>query len=121
MRTAASAIDVARRVRSTLLASVVLVWQMAPLAASAAEPSSPTSIFAPVSTPADAIFEVSLFVLAVAAGIFVTVFGLLTYAVLRFGRHTNDDGSEPPQVVRSYEVELAWTTVSVLIVAAPLL
>ena len=118
MRTAAIAIDVSHRVRSALLASVVFVWQTAPLAASAADPSSPTSIFAPVSTPADAIFEVSVFVLAVAAAIFVTVFGLLVYAVLRFGRHTNDDGSEPPQVFGSYEVELAWTIVPVLIVVA---
>jgi cytochrome c oxidase subunit II len=118
MRTAATAIESSHRVRSGLLASIVFVWQAAPLAAAAADPLSPTSIFAPVSTPADAIFEVSLFVLAVSAGIFVTVFGLLVYAVLHFGRHANDDGSEPPQVYGSYEVELAWTIVPVLIVVA---
>src|SRR2546426_12516521 len=69
---------------------------------------SPTSIFAPVSTPADSIFELSMFVLAVTAGIFVVVFGLLVYAVVRFRRRRDDDGSEPPQVYGSYEVELAW-------------
>src|SRR5580765_445268 len=79
---------------------------------------SPTSIFAPVSTPADSIFELSLFVLAVTAAIFVTVFGLLVYAVVRFRRRRDDDGSEPPQVYGSYEVELAWTIVPVLIVVA---
>jgi len=79
---------------------------------------SPTSIFAPVSTPADSIFELSLFVLAVTAGIFVVVFGLLVYAVVRFRRRRDDDGSEPPQVYGSYEVELAWTIVPVLIVVA---
>src|SRR5438874_1212224 len=79
---------------------------------------SPTSIFAPVSTPADAIFELSMFVLAVTAGIFVVVFGLLVYAVVRFRRRRDDDGSEPPQVYGSYEVELAWTIVPVLIVVA---
>src|SRR5437899_12294823 len=79
---------------------------------------SPTSIFAPVSTPADSIFELSMFVLAVTAGIFVVVFGLLVYAVVRFRRRRDDDGSEPPQVYGSYEVELAWTIVPVLIVVA---
>src|SRR5689334_18065984 len=79
---------------------------------------SPTSIFAPVSTPADSIFELSLFVLAVTAAIFVVVFGLLVYAVVRFRRRRDDDGSEPPQVYGSYEVELAWTIVPVLIVVA---
>ncbi len=79
---------------------------------------SPTSIFAPVSTPADSVFELSLFVLAVTAGIFATVFGLLVYAVVRFRRPTNDDGCEPPQVYGSDEVELAWTVIPVLIVVA---
>src|SRR5438128_9016080 len=77
---------------------------------------SPTSIFAPVSTPADSIFELSMFVLAVTAGIFVVVFGLLVYTVVRFRKRRDDDGSEPPQVYGSYEVELAWTIVPVLIV-----
>src|SRR5262249_43388980 len=79
---------------------------------------SPTSIFAPVSTPADSIFELSLFVLAVTTGIFVTVVGLLVYAIVQFRRGPEDDGSEPPQVYGSYEVELAWTIIPVLIVLA---
>jgi len=79
---------------------------------------SPTTIFAPVSTPADSIFELSRFVLAVTAGIFVVVFALLVYAVVRFRRKPDDDGSEPPQVYGSYEVELAWTIIPVLIVVA---
>src|SRR3989454_6617936 len=59
-----------------------------------------------------------MFVLAVTAGIFVVVCGLLVYAVVRFRRRRDDDGSEPPQVYGSYEVELAWTIVPVLIVVA---
>jgi cytochrome c oxidase subunit 2 len=47
-----------------------------------------------------------MFVLAVTAGIFVVVFGLLVYAVVRFRRRRDDDGPEPPQVYGSYEVEL---------------
>ena len=81
---------------------------------------SPTSIFAPASTPADAIAELSHFVVAVAGGIFVVVFGLLVYAVVRFRRKANDDGTEPAQVYGSYEVELAWTIIPVLIVVASL-
>ena len=79
---------------------------------------SPTSIFAPVSTPADQVFSLSLFVLSVATGIFVTVFGLLVYAVVQFRREKQDDGAEPPQVYGSYAVELAWTIIPVLIVVA---
>ena len=105
--------------KRALLTLVVLVWQATPLAAaSAAEPLSPTNIFAPVSTPADSIYDLSLFVLAVTAGIFVSVFGLLVYAVVQFRRERDDDGSEPPQVYGSYEVELAWTIIPILIVVA---
>jgi cytochrome c oxidase subunit II len=76
---------------------------------------SPTSIFAPASTPADSVFELSLFVMAICAGIFLIVFSLLVYAAVTFRRPADDDGSEPPQVYGSNEVELAWTVVPVLI------
>src|SRR6266849_6675691 len=79
---------------------------------------SPTNIFAPASTPADSIFELSLFVLAVTSGIFATVVGLLVYAVVGFRKRPDDDGSEPAQVYGSNEVELAWTVIPVLIVVA---
>ncbi len=49
-------------------------------------PLSPTNIFAPVSTPAQSIFELSLFVLTITAAIFVVVFSLLAYAVVKFRR-----------------------------------
>lgn len=78
---------------------------------------SPTNIFAPASTPADSIYGVSLFVLAVTGAIFVIVFGLLVYTVVRF-RKKADDASEPPQVYGSNQVELAWTVIPVLIVVA---
>jgi cytochrome c oxidase subunit 2 len=79
---------------------------------------SPTNIFAPVSTPANSIFGLSLFVLAVAAVIFVIVFSLLVYCVVRFRARTEtDDGREPPQIYGSNQVELAWTVIPVLIVA----
>jgi cytochrome c oxidase subunit 2 len=79
---------------------------------------SPTSIFSPASTPAKSIFGLSLFVLAVTAGIFLVVFSLLAYSVLKFRKRNNDDGREPPQVYGSNQVELAWTIIPILIVIA---
>src|SRR6202790_1725476 len=40
---------------------------------------SPTNIFAPASTPAQSIFDLSRFVLMVTGAIFVVVFSLLAY------------------------------------------
>jgi cytochrome c oxidase subunit II len=101
--------------------SLVVFWG-AVAAAAATDPAapsvSPTNIFAPVSTPAKSIFGLSVFVLAVTAAIFVVVFSLLTYSVVKFRRGINDDGREPPQVYGSNQVELAWTVIPVLIVVA---
>jgi cytochrome c oxidase subunit II len=98
----------------------VVFWFVARAAASGpASPAlSPTNIFAPASTPARSIFGLSLFVLAVTAGIFAVVFGLLAYSVVKFRKRTNDDGREPAQVYGSNQVELAWTVIPVLIVVA---
>lgn len=79
-------------------------------------PLSPTNIFAPASTPAQSIFELSLFVWSTAAAIFLVVFTLLAYAVIRFRKKKDDDGREPAQVYGSTQVELAWTIIPVLIV-----
>jgi len=70
---------------------------------------SPTNIFAPVSTPAESIFGLSIFVLLTVAAIFVVVFALLAYVVVRFRNRRNDDRSEPAQIYGSTQVELAWT------------
>jgi cytochrome c oxidase subunit II len=77
---------------------------------------SPTSIFAPVSTPAQSIFDLSVFVLEVTAAIFIVVFSLLAYAVVKFRKKTTTDGREPAQVYGSTQLELAWTVIPVLIV-----
>ncbi len=57
-----------------------------------------------------------MLVLAITAGIFVVVGGLLAYCVVRFRRRPDDDGSEPPQVYGSNQIELAWTVIPILIV-----
>src|SRR2546428_12533102 len=77
---------------------------------------SPTSIFAPLSTPAESIFELSILVLAIAAAIFVVVAALLVYSVGKFRRKRNDDGREPAQVYGRLQVEPAWTLTPVIIV-----
>ncbi|HEY7039504.1 MAG TPA: cytochrome c oxidase subunit II [Methylomirabilota bacterium] len=85
--------------------------------ATAAAGSVPTpSMFAPVSTPAFAIREVSFLVLAIVVCIFVVVAGLTAYAIVRYRRRPGDDRAEPPQVYGSTQIELAWTVVPFLIV-----
>jgi cytochrome c oxidase subunit 2 len=95
----------------------VLGWSAA---ASFAQPTGPasssTSIFSPVSTPADSILGLSVFVLVVTGAIFVAVFSLLAYAAIKFRTRQNDDRREPPQIYGSNQLELAWTVIPVLIV-----
>src|SRR6201984_1342092 len=103
--------------RSTLQTALLIASLM--VSHAFAEPmtfASPTNIFAPVSTPAKSIFGLSMFVLAVTAAIFVVVFTLLSYSVVKFRKRANDDGREPPQVYGSNQVEIAWTVIPVLIV-----
>jgi cytochrome c oxidase subunit 2 len=57
-------------------------------------------------------------VLAVTGAVFVLVFALLLYSVVKFRKRKNDDGREPPQVYGSNQVELAWTIIPILIVVA---
>ncbi|MFL6426696.1 MAG: cytochrome c oxidase subunit II [Acidobacteriaceae bacterium] len=78
--------------------------------------SDKTSIFAPASTPSQSIFSLSMFVLAITGGIFVVVGGLIFYAAVRFRQRPDDDGSEPPQIFGSNQIELSWTIIPVLIV-----
>jgi cytochrome c oxidase subunit II len=104
---------------AALQVAAPIFWSVAVLGATSPVASmSPTNIFAPASTPANAIFGLSIFVLAVTGGIFVVVFTLLAYAVVRFRKRAGDDGREPPQVYGSNQVELAWTIIPILIVVA---
>lgn len=96
--------------------AVVSLTAAAAVALPAYASSSPTNIFSPVSTPAQSIFGLSRFVLAITAAIFVTVFSLLVYTVFRFRERAVDDKSEPPQVYGSTQIELAWTVIPLLIV-----
>jgi cytochrome c oxidase subunit 2 len=74
------------------------------------------SIFRPQSTPAQSIYHLSLFVLTITAVIFLVVFVLLAYAVVKFRSQAPGAEREPPQVYGSTQIELAWTIIPILIV-----
>jgi len=63
-----------------------------------------------------AIHEVSLLVLAICAGIFLVVGGLLAYTVVRFRQRPTDQGQEPPQIYGSNQLEFAWTVIPIVTV-----
>ncbi len=93
-----------------------LFWCMT--TAAAADPSSRslTNIFAPQSTPAKSIVNLSLFVLTITGIIFVVVFTLLVYSISKFRAKSASANSEPAQVYGSTQIELAWTIIPILIV-----
>jgi cytochrome c oxidase subunit 2 len=74
------------------------------------------SIFNPESTPADWVFHLSAFVLAVTGTIFIVVFALLVYSITQYRQRPGDDGSEPVPVYGSNQMELSWTVIPILIV-----
>ena len=98
------------------IVSFVLLLGAATAAAAGDDTTRTSSIFAPVSAPADAVRTLAMLVLAITAGIFVVVGGLLVYSIVRFRQRPDDDDREPPQVYGSNPIELAWTVVPLLIV-----
>src|SRR5215510_8368260 len=79
-------------------------------------PTELLNIFAPESTPAKSIFHLSMFVLAITAIIFIVVFTLIAYSVVKFRSRTADADREPAQVYGSNQIEMAWTIIPILIV-----
>ena len=77
---------------------------------------SPTSIFDPAGTPAHWAFGLSKLVLSITLGIFLTVGGLMLYAVIRFRQRPSDPQREPAQIYGSDQIELSWTVIPILIV-----
>ena len=96
-----------------LIVSILLIH---PSLVRAQGPSPVPNIFDTVSTPADSIHRLSLFVLTITTLIFIVVFSLLIYAIVKFRHRPTDENHEPPQVYGSNQVELAWTVIPVLIV-----
>src|SRR5262247_1758855 len=75
-----------------------------------------SNIFAPETTPAQSIYDLSMFVLGITGVIFVVVAGLIVYAVLKFRATRDGADREPAQVYGSNQIELAWTVIPILIV-----
>jgi cytochrome c oxidase subunit II len=103
---------------SVLQAFAFLLWSLIPASAKSTSSSSTgiSNIFAPESTPAKSIVDLSMFVLAITGIIFVVVFTLLVYSVVKFRSKAAEAESEPAQVYGSTQIELAWTIIPVLIV-----
>jgi cytochrome c oxidase subunit II len=112
----------ARRTKSTLRGGwrIALLWFASASALWALKPDSAsgrgTNIFSPASTPAKSISDLSAFVLVITGIIFLVVFALLFYSVVRFRARASDGGREPAQVYGSMQIELAWTIIPILIV-----
>ncbi len=96
--------------------TILLLAQQCVYGGAQTDHSFATSVFAPESTPAHSILHLARFVFVITGSIFVVVFGLLVYAVVRFRRRADDDDKEPAQVYGSNPVEMAWTVVPLLIV-----
>ncbi len=85
---------------------------------SSATGDNPTNIFAPVGTPAQSVFGLSMLVLWITGMIFVLVAGILLYVLVRYRSRAEDSATEqePPQIYGSNQIELAWTVIPILIV-----
>jgi heme/copper-type cytochrome/quinol oxidase subunit 2 len=62
-------------------------------------------MFAPTSTQAFAIRDISYFIVGICGVIFVVVAALLTYSIIRFRRRRGEDEREPPP--RALQVTIA--------------
>src|SRR5271163_5282019 len=100
------------RIALLLFSSVRSLWALQPDGSSV----HGTNIFVPASTPAKSIADLSIFVLVITGIIFVVVFSLLAYSVVKFRGRARDAGREPAQVYGSTQIELAWTIIPILIV-----
>ena len=102
--------------RGPLLVFLSVIWQVRAVVGATSLALSPTNIFAPASTPAKSIAHLSVFVFVITGIIFVVVFTLLVYSIIKFRGRAGDEGREPAQVYGSTQIELAWTIIPILIV-----
>src|SRR6476661_8729939 len=94
-------------VRFLAQAVLLLFWSAMTVWASEPKGSAPhgTNIFAPASTPAKSIADLSVFVLVITGIIFCVVFVLLVYSIVKFRGRAMDTGHEPAQVYGSTQIE----------------
>ncbi len=70
---------------------------------------------APATSQARQIAWLYQLAMILAAGVFVVVWGLLTWSVVRYRRRR--DGVRPPQIRTNVPVEIVWTVIPALLVA----
>ena len=102
--------------RSLFAFALVCVVFMGRVGTVFGDPDGVTSIFRPLAQPAQEIKDTSLLVLVICAVIFLIMFGLLVYSLIRFRHRPGDEASEPPQIYGSNQIEMAWTVLPILIV-----
>src|SRR3984885_5035644 len=103
-----------RRVQRLIRHSAA-AWLLLGSAILTAQGTTPSTLD-PASTPAHQIFDLSVFVVAITAGIFFVVGGLLAVALYRFRSRKSDPLGEPAQIYGSTQIELAWTVIPILTV-----
>jgi len=103
-----------RRVQRLIRHSAA-AWLLLGSAILTAQGTTPSTLD-PASTPAHQIFDLSVFVVAITAGIFLVVGGLLAVALYRFRSRKSDPLGEPAQIYGSTQIELAWTVIPILTV-----
>ncbi len=122
MRIGETMLNADRRTIASRAVGVLILLAGVLLAASLCGASTPVnhpvpSIFDPHSTPAESIRHLSFFVLGITGLIFLVVFSLLGYVVVKFRSRVAGAEREPAQVYGSTQIELAWTVIPILIVA----
>jgi heme/copper-type cytochrome/quinol oxidase subunit 2 len=84
-----------RRTTVRWISFVIAACVLAAQTAFGDDASQVPNIFTPESTPAHSIFQLSIVVLIITTVIFVIVFSLLAYSVIKFRKCADDDGREP--------------------------
>jgi cytochrome c oxidase subunit II len=106
----------ARAARSTLAKVVMGVGALLLLSACSAE--SAQSALDPAGPYAQEPQDLIRWVFIIALGVFIFVQGLIVYSVVKFRRRSDDDGSLPAQVHGNTRLEIIWTVIPALILAA---
>lgn len=107
-----TATRVATRRRTRMTTILVLVLGLVLTACSA-----PQSAMDPAGPYAQAPHDLIRPVFMIALAVFILVQGLIVYAVIKFRRRPDDDGSLPVQVHGNTRLEIFWTVVPALILA----
>ncbi|MBG81309.1 MAG: cytochrome c oxidase subunit II [Phycisphaerae bacterium] len=76
---------------------------------------SPT-MFAPRSTPAQDILDITWLVIGIVGTLGVIVMAMIAFSIVRYRHREGDTDEDPPQVYGSSPIELAWTILPTLIV-----